>query len=338
MNRNAVLIRDERSLFEYLKRTFADVFASGDRIAIKLHMGEPGNPYSIKPNLVRAICKLLREMGCEPFLFDTPVTYRSPRNSVEGYLTSAATNGYTEDTVGAPIVISDESIAVEGTLMDYHIAEAPLEAGGVLLLSHFKGHIACGMGGAVKNVGMGCMAKETKGNIHTGGEPRYAEGCMQCGACVENCPTENIVVEEDRPRFGITWCSGCSNCAIVCPEECIRPNVALFDELLGEAAAVAHIRFEKVYAVNVLKNITKLCDCIADSGPIIAEDIGYVCGHDMVSVDAASLEVIARATGKDDIFAEHNLRSSWEHVRAAARFMGREASAVIEEIGREGTD
>ena len=135
-----------------------------------------------------------------------------------------------------------------------------------------------------------------------------------------------------------TWCSGCSNCAIVCPEECITPKVAFFDELLAEAAALAHTRLKKIYAVNVLKNISRLCDCMAASGPIIVEDIGYICGRDMISVDAASLEVIRKATGKEDIFAEHNLRSSWEHVRAAARFMGRETRAVIEEIPGQETD
>jgi uncharacterized Fe-S center protein len=332
MKDTATLIRDDRPLFEHLRNVFSNIFDQGDSVAVKLHMGEPGNLYFIKPDFTRMICELLRKAGCEPFVFDTPVIYSSPRNSPGGYLRSAAANGYDEQTIGAPVVVSNRSVEAEGTLMTYHIASAPLEADGVLLLTHFKGHIACGVGGAVKNIGMGCMAKETKGEIHTGGEPRYESGCVQCGICVENCPTSNITLENDRPVFGRTWCSGCSNCAIVCPEECITPRVALFDELLAEAAALAHTRFEKFYAVNVLKNISKLCDCIADSGPIIVEDIGYVCGDDMITVDVASLEAIRKLTGKDDIFAEHNLRGSWEHIRAAARFLGREARADIEEI------
>ena len=332
MKDNAVLIRDEQSLFEYLSKIFKEVFDRGDKVAVKLHMGEPGNRYFIKPAFTQRLCELLGEAGIEPFVFDTPVVYNSPRNNEQSYLKSAAANGYDEESIGAPIVISNRSVEAKGTLMTYRIAKEVLDADGVLLLTHVKGHIACGMGGAVKNIGMGCMAKETKGEIHTGGEPRYDEGCVQCGICVENCPTENIVIENERPVFGRTWCSGCSNCAIVCPEECIKPKNALFDKLLAEAAALAHERFEKVYAVNVLKNISKLCDCVADSGPIIVDDIGYICAADMISADAASLEVIRRATGKDDIFSEYNLRSSWDHVREAAAFLGREAETFIEEL------
>ena len=331
MKETAVLIRDESLLFDHLRKIFGKVFDHGDRVAVKLHMGEPGNKYFIQPEFTRKVCGLLLQEGCEPFLFDTPVVYSSPRNNIEGYLKSAMANGYSEESVGVPIVISNKSVEEQGTLMTYKIASDPLEADGVLLLTHFKGHIACGVGGSVKNIGMGCMAKETKGEIHTGGERRYETGCVQCGICVENCPTGNVVIEGDRPTFGRTWCSGCSNCVIACPEKCLEPKVALFDELLAEAAALAHIRFKKTYAVNVLKNISKLCDCMAESGPIIADDIGYICAGDMVSADAASLEAVARATGKEDIFSEYNLRSSWEHVRAAARFMGMEARAVIEE-------
>lgn len=332
MKDTAVLIRDDRLLFEHLKSTFEEVFDHGGRVAVKLHMGEPGNLYFIKPDFTRKVCELLRQAGCKPFLFDTPVVYSSPRNNTDGYLRSASANGYDEESIGAPIVVSNRSMEEKGTLMTYRIASEPLEADGVLLLTHFKGHIACGVGGAVKNIGMGCMAKETKGEIHTGGEPHYEKGCVQCGICVENCPTGNIALDDDHPIFGRTWCSGCSNCSIVCPEECITTKVALFDELLAEAAAIAHARFKKIYAVNVLKNISKLCDCIAASGPIIVDDIGYICGHDMITVDIASLETIRKVTGKDDIFEEHNLRSSWDHVRAAARFSGREARAVIEEL------
>lgn len=332
MSAEVAFIENREKLAEFLCSRFEDRFGSGARIAVKMHMGEPGNAYYIKPELARTICGTLSRIGCDPFVFDTPVAYSSPRNSARGYSKTAASHGYSEEGLGVPVVISDRGITVTGSLSRYEVAEPLLEAGGVVLLTHVKGHIACGMGGAIKNVGMGCMTKKTKGRIHTGGEPVYGSGCTSCGTCAEGCPTHNIRIKGERPHFDGTWCSGCSNCALVCPEECIKPRTAPFDEMLADAAAAAHTRFAKVYAINVLENITRLCDCMAESGPIIAPDIGFICGDDMVSVDAASLEMIRRVGGEDDVFAEHNIRSPWGHIRAAARFMDQGLDVTIEEI------
>jgi hypothetical protein len=44
--------------------------------------------------------------------------------------------------------------------------------------------------------------------------------------------------------------------------------------------------------------------------------------------------MIAKVSGKEDVFAEHNIRSPWNHVNAAARFLNRDASVIVKEIGR----
>lgn len=332
LNTEVCFIKTEDALFEFMRVNVQETFTPGDRIAVKLHMGEPGNRHYIKPSLTKRVVDTLREIGCRPFIFDSPVVYRSRRNNERDYLQCAAEHGYAEHTIGAPVFVSDRSTPVKGAHMDFEICAEPLEADGVFLLTHLKGHIACGMGGAIKNVGMGCMSKKTKGAIHEGGEPVYTEGCTQCGSCVEHCPTDNIRIVEERPRFDVTWCPGCSNCVLVCPQECIRPRLATFDDHLAEAAVLAHERFKKVYAVNVLKDITKLCDCVADSGPVILEDVGYVVGTDMLSVDIAGLEIIAEVSGRNDLFADHNTRSAWGHVRAAAGFMKRDLNVSIRRV------
>lgn len=323
------LITNENVVLDFIHRRARKIFSRGERIAVKLHMGEPGNRHFIKPSLTKRVIGVLLETGCRPFIFDSPVVYRSQRNNERGYLQSAADHGYSEHNIGAPIVISNRSSPVKGTHMDFEICAEPLEADGVFLLTHVKGHIACGMGGTIKNIGMGCMSKETKGAIHEGGEPIYTEGCTQCSTCVGNCPTNNIRIVDDHPQFDATWCPGCSNCVLVCPEKCIRPRLATFDDHLAEAAVLAHERFKKVYAVNVLKEITKLCDCVANSGPVILEDIGYVCGTDMLSVDIAALEIIAESSGREDLFSDHNRRSPWGHIRAAAQLMKRNLTVSI---------
>ncbi|MBN1884827.1 MAG: DUF362 domain-containing protein [Candidatus Krumholzibacteriota bacterium] len=323
---------DETVLSYYLTRRMRDVFSEGDRVIVKLHMGEPGNRHHIASGFAARVVAALTGAGCEAVVFDTPVVYRSPRSETASYLAAAAEHGFTREAIGAPIVVSDRSEAVDGTHMTYELALDPIEADGVLLLTHVKGHMCCGMGGAIKNVGMGCMSKKTKGAIHAGAEPSYTGGCTSCGTCVENCPTGNIRLVDGEPRFDVTWCPGCSNCVNVCPAACIEAKTAEFNTLLAEAAVLAHRRYRKTFALNVIRGITKLCDCVADAGPLLADDVGYVCADDMLTADVASLALIREHTGRNDLFLEHNLISPWRHVEAAARMMGRTTDVDVETI------
>ncbi|MBD3179821.1 MAG: DUF362 domain-containing protein, partial [Candidatus Latescibacteria bacterium] len=324
MSHSAVFSDNEEKTLEYLREKSAGRFEPGDRVAIKLHMGEPGNKYYIKAEFTSKIVDILIDIGCSPFIFDSPVMYRSPRGSEEGYIRAAAEHGYTEENMKVPVIISDRSTPKRGKYSEYEVTRKPLEADGVLLLTHFKGHVASGMGGSVKNVGMGCMSKATKEMIHRGGEPVYADGCIECGICVENCPTGNIEIREGRPFFDQSWCPGCSNCVLVCPENAIEARLETFGRLIADAACTAHQEFRKVLALNVMKNITRLCDCIASSGPIILDDVGYIVADDMLSADIASLKMVEEHSGKKDLFKEHNLTSGWDHINEAADIMGRD--------------
>ncbi len=328
----AVFSDKESDILEYLKEKFADVFSPDERIAVKIHMGEPGNKYYIKSDFTRKIIEIMLDMECSPFIFDSPVTYRSPRGSVEGYRKSAAEHGYNQENMGVPVIISDRSAPMKGRYSDYQVVLDPLEADGVVLLTHFKGHVASGMGGSIKNVGMGCMSKDTKEMIHSGGEPEYQKGCTECGTCVENCPTDNIELREGRPFFDQTWCPGCSNCVLVCPEDAIAPGLETFGRLIADAACAAHAGFRKSVSINVMKNITKLCDCIASSGPIILDDVGFIVADDMLTADIASLNMVEEASGEKEFFRKHNLTSGWHHVSEAAEILERDRKVDIKRL------
>lgn len=163
-------------------------------VAVKLHMGEPGNKYFLKHGFVKKVVKILEENGASPFLFDSPVVYNSPRDSVQGYLEVVEKHGFT--SLGCPVIISDDSveeeIVVDGKKVVFQVCKALADADGVLVLSHVKGHLCSGFGACIKNIGMGAMTKKTKGMIHSGGEPVYVSGCDLCGLCSKNCPTNNI--------------------------------------------------------------------------------------------------------------------------------------------------
>lgn len=285
-------------------------FGGCRRIAIKMHFGEPGNHAALTPEMIRPITGILREIGIDFFLFDSPVGYHSPRDTAKGQVRVAKDKGF--DRIG-PIVSDDGYVVVRGRHMKYQVCSSLADADGVLVLSHFKGHCCSGFGGAIKNLGMGALSKKTKEEMHTGGEPRIAGECIQCGACVRACPVGAIVLK-DAPVFG--ECYGCSNCTYACPVGAIVPKLEGFDVLLADGANAAQSVFKRCYYVTFMKNIAHLCDCVSDNQGIIASDGGYLFGGDAVAMDRAAYDIILRREGKD-VFLAHNKKTGLEHVRAA---------------------
>lgn len=313
-----IFVESDDKFPKILETELKKLFGKGEKIAIKLHMGEPGNKTALKPEFVRKVVEILKKIGAEPFLFDSPVTYNSPRKTAAGYLKAASQMGFTEIFLGCKVIVSDASIPVKGDHLTYEVCKELAEADGVLVLTHVKGHVCTGFGGSIKNLGMGAMSKKTKSEIHDGGAPKYLGGCTLCRTCSLQCPTDNIRYEHDRPCFDKNWCCGCSNCSYVCPVSAIAPEIAGFDLLLSEAAAAALKSFRKVYFVNVMKNITKNCDCTSDPGPVIFPDVGYALSSDLVSVEKASFDLINQRAG-EDFFRKVNKKSPLLHIREAEK-------------------
>lgn len=310
---------DENVFLEKLKSELKGYFSG--RIAVKLHMGEVGNKYFLKPEFVKKIVKILKDAGTEPFLFDSPVVYKSPRCFAKGYLLVARKHGFTEKKVGCPVMVSDDSveeeIVIKGKKVVFQVCKDLVEADGVLILSHVKGHFCSGFGAGIKNIGMGALSKKSKGMIHEGGEPVYDSGCTLCKACSKNCPTDNIRYDNGRPFFDKSWCCGCSNCAVVCPQKAIRPKLAVFSDLLAAGAFASLKNFKKSFFVNVIKDVSKLCDCVP-GGSLVVKDVGYLMSRDLACIDKAAHDLIVEKSGKD-VFKEIHHVSPLSHIEAFAK-------------------
>ncbi len=132
-------------LYAYLKTFLSKHFRAGETIAVKLHMGERGNKYYLKPPMIKPIVDILREIGTKPFLFDSLTLYRIARHTVPYYLRTAAEHGYTEEKIGCPIKVSNESIPFESNNLKIGVCRDLIEADGVLVLSHVKTHLCAGL-------------------------------------------------------------------------------------------------------------------------------------------------------------------------------------------------
>lgn len=292
-----------------LERTFADC----ETLAVKLHFGEPENPYTFQPEDIEPVTRILQDLHLDYFLFDSPVTYGGPRGNVDSHKELARQLGWNE--LGA-IRTKNDFVTVEGENMQFEVCSQPGNADGVLVVNHFKGHICSGFGGAIKNLGMGGLTKNSKNAIHNGGSPEVVGECTQCGACEEVCPVEAITVNSE-PAVNGDLCVGCSKCIIACTEDTLRPSVNYFDELLADGAHAAQSTYNKYYYITYIRNIAAECDCELHPSGIIAGDAGYLVGKDGVAIDQAAFDVVRRQE-KQDVFLRHNNKSGTEQVQAAS--------------------
>jgi uncharacterized Fe-S center protein len=274
------------------------------KVPLKLHMGEKNNPYFVKPELVKLIVDELKSAGADPFLFDTTVAYRGARYTKIEYQKLAKFHGFTLKNVGCDVVIDDAGVptVVEGRT--FEVAEHLKNSTHIFALSHVKGHIQSGMGGAIKNFGMGGVTKETKIKIHQGSRPLYQKDpCTNCGICAEVCPFDAIDVQDNNWTYHKRKCFGCGVCVENCKTNALRHYDANMQFLLA-CSAKACVSDKTVLYLNELKRIAKGCDCDPNAGPIICPDIGYLIGDDPVAIDKASLDLINKV--KENVFEKEN--------------------------------
>jgi len=138
-------------------------------VLIKLHMGERGNKWYVKADNVKMVVDELKKIKAKPFLFDTVALYRGSRDSKEKYMEVAKEHGF--DKIGCEVVIGDEGKLVKmnesGMEFTYEVANELYKAKDIVAISHAKGHILTGFGGAIKNFGMGGVSKKTKFDMHS---------------------------------------------------------------------------------------------------------------------------------------------------------------------------
>lgn len=297
-----------------LKASLAKQFVGCKTIAVKIHFGEEGNSTAFTPQQVKPFTDILKELGFDFFLFDTSVAYPGPRNNPKSHKELATQKGF--DKLG-PIRTEDEFVSVQGKHLAYEVAKPLGDADGILVLTHVKGHVCTGFGGAIKNLGMGGVSKGSKSAIHSGGEPKEEGVCYLCGACEEACPINGIKVGK---QVRVNKCFGCSNCGYVCPTGYLQWKVAPFDNLLADAALACASTFKKSFYISVLNNVSRFCDCMRSGGKLISEDCGYLASDDLIAIDEMAHEVITQHAG-EDVFLEENKKTGMEQVLAAKELL-----------------
>ena len=309
----SVVFFTELSQFSEAVRLFDLEAFSGQSVPVKMHMGEPGNKFFAQPSLARPVVQELLQRGAAPFLTDTTVAYAGARHTKERYLETALQHGFTVENVGCPVLIDDTGVPTMVEGRSFEVATHVHEARVLVAISHVKGHIQTGMGGAIKNWGMGGVTKESKLAMHHGSRPVYQKDhCTYCGVCAEACPFDAITVEDESWSLAKGACFGCGVCVNVCAQKAMQYRDADLQFLLA-CSTKACVQGKTVLYLNEVKRIARGCDCDPGAGPVICPDVGYLVGMDPVAIDAASLDLVHAV--KPNVFEKVNKISPWKQIK-----------------------
>jgi len=284
--------------------------------ALKLHVGEPGNVTHVAPEIAGALVHCIRRSGGVPFLTDTAVLYKSPRDNGVGHSRVASEHGFGIEAIGAPFIPADGLLGDDEIELDVPtqkkkthfksvaIASAIIKARSMIVLSHATGHIGTGLGGALKNLGMGCASKKAKLRQHYGQIPLInPKLCTACGTCEGMCPSEAISIPEDAALIDVSKCIGCGECIVVCRDGAVEfdwtiMGAELQERIVEHASAVYRKKPNRIGYITVAENITKDCDCFDAAQRPLIEDIGILASTDPVAIDSAVLDLIKKRNGR----------------------------------------
>jgi len=293
---------------QFIQELDVPFLAQDKQILIKTHFGEDGNTAYLNPLYVRKTADWIKKKKAMPFIGDTSTLYRGRRNKGISHLELALEHGFSYASVNAPVVILD------GVKSDYYkkyelngkhfkevqIAGAFAASDGAVILSHVKGHVLAGMGGAVKNLAMGLANRTQKQRMHGDIKPKFMQAkCIGCHACIRICPVNAINGEGKQIDIDIQHCVGCAECITHCPTQAIQllwnETPAVMSEKMAETAlAAVKMLDKKLIYMNFLLNITPDCDCDGAVDNPIVNDIGLLISDDPVAIDKASYDLVCK--------------------------------------------
>jgi len=334
------------------KLDFGSSIDEGEYVAIKTHFGSQGAHRIVRPRFLRVLADAVKAAGGKPFVCDTV--------RIQGwdYLEVANQNGINPQSVGCPVIMADglfgyDSIEVEAgpVLGSVRVASAIYDAPAMIVVSHCKGHIEAGYGGAIKNLAMGGVAgrhrsgdwKQARGHLHAAQAEssitRDAERCIMCLQCVHVCPTEAISEVDDGLVVDDEKCWRCGRCERVCPEGAIRLEKRGQDEFqaaLAEGTKAVLSTFEpgKVLYFNFVLEVQPECDCMPVADTPVVQDQGILASGHIVAVEQAALDMINDGVPLPGSLAEDRGLETGQRILAEA--LGKDGQLHVDAAAKMG--
>ena len=196
---------------------------------------------------------------------------------------------------------------LEHILKEVSVATELFNYDKLVVISHFKGHPFAAHGGALKQLGLGCVTKHNKQLAHF--ESMFSVNPDVCNSskceqeCIKACMVEAVSMNGKSAVIDESICYGCSRCLQKCPiEKAIkRPtwnNVKKFVErFIDNVKAVLSFGPEKIRYINFAFDIPAKCDCVSNASVPVIPDLGIFGSIDPVAIDKACVDMETDAPG-----------------------------------------
>lgn len=181
------------------------------KTAVKLSTGEPPTSNYLRPALIKDLVQLVHGTVVE-----CNTAYEGERIRTEDHYRVAKEHGFTEI---ADFQIQDEdgSMALPVNcgirLKENYVGTHFPDYDSYLILSHFKGHVMAGFGGAIKNISIGLGSSKGKAWIHSGGtsftdfwsgeQDAFLEAMAEAGKSVADYLGDRIVYVNVMNRLSV---------------------------------------------------------------------------------------------------------------------------------------
>ena len=228
------------------------------KVGLKVHTGEIGGKYFLRPSFLQEIYDYT-----EGTFIECNTAYTSyDRHTTDGHMRVLKENGWLDDERRMVIMDAnpenDKTLQVENhnNISVNYVGERLYDFDSCLVLAHFKGHAMGGFGGAMKQLSIGFASRAGKANIHSGG----------------------FTLD-----YNETWSH--------------KAEQSDFTAAMADAAStiVKYFRSKKgIVFINVLANISTLCDCGNKAPEPRVRDIGILASTDPVAIDKACYDLILK--------------------------------------------
>ena len=265
----------DSKIIAYMVSLFQDRL--GDRIALKLHFGETGNQNFLNPNLLKDLVKYTNAA-----LVDSNTAYEgSTRGTTQDHIRTAREHGFGE--IGF-IDILDADGGIDISIPKKYMIEQELRA----LANGKPGYESCitpgrhlseiNVGSHIKNYDSLIVYTHFKGHSVAG----YGGAVKNIGMGIPTGSKGKMQIH------GEDWARG-----------------PLFLERLVESASAIESMFDnRIVYVNVLQNLSTMCDCDKDAPKSNIPNIGVLVSTDILAIEQASLDFIRNAPGNKDLMEQ----------------------------------